>query len=600
MKKELLSKKTKLLLVGIAVIFLFSLISLYNNWQSLRLQEIGYFKRIEAGAKSVSDSIGAQFFERYGDVLAFAASVEDKINNKLKLRHLLNKYVELYKIYDLLLIVDQNGRYLASNSLDKDGNAIELALLEKTDFKNEEWFKKVIQEQFTEDSQKGLTGVYVNDVQVDALSSLAYKSKRYGNSFSAPIRNRDGKIIAILTNRANFAWVENDFIRIYKNLIHTEDDTLELTLLNRDGKIIVDYDPHSKNGDMSIHHDFDILTKFRLTDLNIQAATNATMGKSGALIEMHARKKVMQLSGYSPIRSDKFIDNFDWSILVRVNEDQVFAQLNRSKLQFSISTVLFLLVLIGTAVFFIAYASEKDRQESTLRESSKMVALGEMAGGVAHEINNPLAIIRTKASQLRRLISSGRYEPGQTTTFLQEIENTTIRMSKIIDGLRTFSRSSADESKSLISLNKILDDINGLCQERLKNHGVKLEILNPFEVELNCKPVQIEQILINLVNNAFDAIQGTENPWIQINTKMNINSVEVSVTDSGSGIPEKIAAKLMQPFFTTKPVGKGTGLGLSISVGIAQSHGGNLLLNRESKNTQFILTLPLTENVISR
>ncbi len=256
------------------------------------------------------------------------------------------------------------------------------------------------------------------------------------------------------------------------------------------------------------------------------------------------------------------------------------------------------LMIVILVTWFGHYMSKRmAAQEQILRSNAKMVALGEMAAGVAHEINNPLAIVRTRASQLRRLISSGRFEASQSITFLQEIESTIVRMAKIIDGLRSFSRSNDVDHSTTVPLRKLLDDVTGLCQERLKNHGVQLEVRLSDEVELNCRPVQIEQVLINLVNNAYDAIQGSENPWIRIEaTKIN-QSIQIRVTDSGRGISDEIADKLMQPFFTTKPIGKGTGLGLSISIGIAEAHLGKLFLNRECENTQFVLELPLQPGV---
>jgi signal transduction histidine kinase len=233
-------------------------------------------------------------------------------------------------------------------------------------------------------------------------------------------------------------------------------------------------------------------------------------------------------------------------------------------------------------------------QEAILRENSKTIALGEMAGGIAHEINNPLAIVRTRLSQLKRLISAERFESAQAIKFLQDIEDTSIRMSKIVAGLNTFSRSSENDEKTPVQLTKLLSDVQGICQDRLHSKGIAFEVTNVDEIEIACRPVQIEQILVNLVNNAVDAISETNAPWVRLNAKRaGAKEIEISITDSGTGIPDKIADKLMQPLFTTKPVGKGTGLGLSISVGIAEAHGGTLKLNREHKNTQFILTLPI-------
>jgi C4-dicarboxylate-specific signal transduction histidine kinase len=105
---------------------------------------------------------------------------------------------------------------------------------------------------------------------------------------------------------------------------------------------------------------------------------------------------------------------------------------------------------------------------------------------------------------------------------------------------------------------------------------------------------QVAQVLLNLLTNALDAVQGTPNPWVKFEVfATNNQRIRFILTDSGPGIPKKNIGKIMQPFFTTKEVGKGTGLGLSISLGIAKSHGGNLWLNQSAKNTQFFFELPI-------
>ena len=115
-----------------------------------------------------------------------------------------------------------------------------------------------------------------------------------------------------------------------------------------------------------------------------------------------------------------------------------------------------------------------------------------------------------------------------------------------------------------------------------------------FDLPLDCRPVQISQVLLNLLSNALDAVENTENPWIAIEAEAipEKQEIEIRITDSGPGIPNAVAEKMMNPFFTTKPSGKGTGLGLSISTRIMQEHGGTLRLDRSHPYTQFILRLP--------
>ncbi len=109
------------------------------------------------------------------------------------------------------------------------------------------------------------------------------------------------------------------------------------------------------------------------------------------------------------------------------------------------------------------------------------------------------------------------------------------------------------------------------------------------------RPTQISQVLLNLLNNSFDAIEERAEKWIRVRFEINSNKkiLIIKVTDSGDGIPNEIVHKMMNPFFTTKDIGKGTGLGLSISKGIIEEHGGHLIYNAQSKNTEFVVELPI-------
>ena len=114
----------------------------------------------------------------------------------------------------------------------------------------------------------------------------------------------------------------------------------------------------------------------------------------------------------------------------------------------------------------------------------------------------------------------------------------------------------------------------------------------PDEVKVKCRPVQISQVIINLIGNACDAIESLPDKWIKIGIRNASGPIVLFVMDSGRGIPESIAKKIFQPFFTTKDVGKGTGLGLSISKGIMDAHGGSISVDFECENTCFLLSFP--------
>ncbi len=229
--------------------------------------------------------------------------------------------------------------------------------------------------------------------------------------------------------------------------------------------------------------------------------------------------------------------------------------------------------------------------------SSKMASLGEMAGGVAHEINNPLAIIRGKASFLMKLEAAGEVNQENLRGSLQKIVETADRIAKIVSGLRSFSRNAEKDPWQYVQLDQIVSDTLSLCAERFKHHGIELRVDAVPNLLLECRATQVSQVLLNLLNNAHDAIEKSGDRWVHLSFIPTADKIQMCVTDSGNGIPPAVADKLMMPFFTTKEVGKGTGLGLSISRGIVEDHGGTLSLDRACRNTRFVMDLPLRQTV---
>ncbi len=247
--------------------------------------------------------------------------------------------------------------------------------------------------------------------------------------------------------------------------------------------------------------------------------------------------------------------------------------------------------------------SEQKRLEKQVEEtkvkalnSSRMSALGEMAGGMAHEINNPLTIIYAKASLLKRalLMKKGEVDLPWAIESLEKIEATADRISKIIKGLRTIARDGEGDPFQPARVQNLVADLVELCKYRMASKSIEFRFPKDIQAhwDLDCRSTQIVQVLLNLINNSYDAIQKNQEKWIELNVSVNSDTVEFSVTDSGTGIPEKIREKMMQPFFTTKEIGKGTGLGLSISKGIVESHKGQFYVDTQSPNTRFVMKLP--------
>lgn len=259
----------------------------------------------------------------------------------------------------------------------------------------------------------------------------------------------------------------------------------------------------------------------------------------------------------------------------------------------------FIFFWIGGAVHLVRFLQSQQELEERRKmsvQSAKLASLGEMASGIAHEINNPLAVIHSRTLHLRRQIDRGQYDPDAFKESLVKINLTVDRIAKIIRGLKSFSRNAEGDPFVSTPLKSIVDNTLELCGEKFRHHNVLLKVDPIPDITLDCRESQLVQVLLNLLNNGYDAVDGKGQRWVHVSFNMvKRNQISIMITDSGDGIPEEVAQNIMQPFYTTKDVGKGTGLGLSISKGIVEGHKGELYLDRKSSNTRFVISLPIAQ-----
>lgn len=240
-----------------------------------------------------------------------------------------------------------------------------------------------------------------------------------------------------------------------------------------------------------------------------------------------------------------------------------------------------------------------DDQKAILIQKSKLASLGQMAGGIAHEINTPLSIINMKLDQALDRISEKDYSEEYMIDSINVVLKTTDRIAKIVRGLKFFAREGTNLPKHNVLMDSIIDNTMGLCSEKMAQDKIHFEIIKNYEstMTIDCRPVEISQVMLNLLNNSHDAIMEKPDRWIKLTVSDLGESVEISVTDCGAGIPGDIQDKILQPFFTTKEVGKGTGLGLSISHGIVQAHSGKFFIDNTSVNTKFTFVIPKVDTL---
>lgn len=226
--------------------------------------------------------------------------------------------------------------------------------------------------------------------------------------------------------------------------------------------------------------------------------------------------------------------------------------------------------------------------------SSKMAGLGQMASGIAHEINNPLSIIVGRLPYLKKEIDRDNKQHEKADEIINGIERIAFRIAKIIRSLRSFSREASNDPFEEIRVSDLIEETLDLCEQQMSYNNISIRVkIFPPTLTLECQGVPISQVLINLLSNASDAILSLKEKWVEIEVRLiNESIVQFRIQDSGTGLPEEVASHIMEPFFTTKQVGAGVGLGLSISKGIVESHRGRLYLDRNEPNTTFVMEIP--------
>jgi len=302
----------------------------------------------------------------------------------------------------------------------------------------------------------------------------------------------------------------------------------------------------------------------------------------------------------------------NWLLIFRQKASDAFAELNRT-VKIAIAFMLLGILGIVTTGYFLSRRmvnriaqSDKEKEMITEQvvETGKLASVGELAAGIAHEINNPVAIMVEEAGWIEDLLEEEEFKDGENLgefkRALQQIRTQGRRCKEITHKLLSFARKT-DSRIQDVQLNDVTEELIELSAQRAKYSNVEIHSnLQKNLPTVRISQSELQQVLLNLINNALDAMEKTGGN-LRISTRMEENSIIVGdnhllieVADDGPGIPAANLAKIFDPFFTTKPVGKGTGLGLSICYGIVKKMGGNI----EARSiidggTTFTVKLPL-------
>ena len=284
------------------------------------------------------------------------------------------------------------------------------------------------------------------------------------------------------------------------------------------------------------------------------------------------------------------LKNGQWILVYLQDKTDAFADLYRAR---RLGIIIFLLGglgIVGTSVFLsrrmvqrIARADrEKEMMNEQVIEAGKLASVGELAAGIAHEINNPMAIMVEEAGWIEDLLQEEEFQEGanldEFKRAVKQIKTQGKRCKEITHKLLSFARKT-DPAIKVVQLNDLVEEIVALCEQRAKYSSIhiNMNLMSPLPT-IHASPSEMQQVLLNLINNAVDAMEKSGGS-IDITTRVDGAYVVLDVADTGPGIPQANLARIFDPFFTTKAVGKGTGLGLSICYGIIHKMGGEISVN---------------------
>ena len=306
------------------------------------------------------------------------------------------------------------------------------------------------------------------------------------------------------------------------------------------------------------------------------------------------------------------LKNIDWIMVFRQNLNDAFRELWITQL---LTLVIFIFgcvailsvafTLPGNIIKLISNADKKsEAMNKQVVESGKLATIGELAAGIAHEINNPVAIMVEEAGWIGDLLEEEDLKECENleefNRALEQINTQGKRCKEITHKLLSFARRT-DSTINDVQVNEVITEMVSLTAKMAKYSNVIIETdLHEGIPYIRISPAELQQVILNIINNGIDAMEKTGGT-IKIETKISKiekNNLVISMEDNGPGIPKDNLARIFDPFFTTKAVGKGTGLGLSICYGIIQKMGGKLDVHSQvGKGTRFRIWIPFQDEI---
>ncbi|MGB8168480.1 MAG: methyl-accepting chemotaxis protein [Chthoniobacteraceae bacterium] len=433
-------------------------------------------------ADSIGDKIDRNLFERYGDVQAFG--VNEAVNDrpswyqvgseKNKIAAAANNYAKLYGFYLLSFVVDLEGKVVAVNDKDPTGKPIDTAWLYGKNFKDTDWFRACIAGNFLKTAT--LDGTFVQDVHADEEVKKIYGADGLVLGFSAPVQDPAGKTIGVWHNCANFSLVEEVVAEAYRDLKDGGLAQADVTVLDRTGRVIVDFDPARNGGKETVEHDPAVILKRNLAEEGYEPAKQMLAGKAGHALAHDPRERADQLTGYAPTNGALGFPGLKWSVLVRAPEAQALAAMKAQLRNILITIIASIAGLLGIgwwlgrslarpllviAETLAAGADETSSAASQVSASSQ--SLAESASEQAASLEETGASLEETSSMVKRNAENSSTAKTLAEQTRHAADTGAAEMREMINAMEAIKSASSDITKILKNIDEIAFQTNILA-----------------------------------------------------------------------------------------------------------------------------------------
>lgn len=562
--------KTKLYFISIGMVILLSTAVLVQFQKGINDQRNGKIEGFSLYFENFSSTISQLFYSKYNNIQAIARNADLKnMKNTDASTFVMNEFITLFPDMDYMVLVDLNGKVVASSQIDANGKKLTVDFLKEHSFAGDEWFQKTKAGKYTEDINKKIFGAYVSDFHFNSVAEKMYGEKRIGQYYSTLIEDEYGDAIAVLASFVNVRWVENEMVTLHKILADNAMESAEILTMNNTGMPIAFFGKHANDDVAKIVHDYENfnLKKNFYGITGNEVIADLKENKKGTVVAQdfeHGDDR--HLFAYGPIKNKRFLEFMGWKIVVGMQPDDAFAEIYQlQKLFYSTLAIAFAICCVVT--IFIVGALYKQLlnvieglKSSAGRTFEFVSQLNDMSGKVNEMSTAQASAIQETASTLDEVsqmvkmsAANAASSVSTSTTSEQNANNGKVVVQRVVSAMNDIKDSNEEILKTTSEGNQRISEIVRVINEISEKTKVINDIV--FQTKLLSFNASVEAARAGEHGKGFAVVAEEVGNLAQMSGKAaeeissilgeSISKVQNIVTDSQSSI-EKIMVKSKQ------------------------------------------------------